>query len=388
MKVVRYLKQHPFVFILAAIIAWRLFLTIGWLLGNWLIPVFDPSFPYFHDALEYNPSWIWPWGNFDGVHYLLIAERGYIYEYYQVFFPLYPLAIRGLTSLVQNYLASGLIISHLALLAASYFLIKIGHQVKLSLPLLLVTYLIFPTSFYLGSVYTESLFLMLSLATFYFAFQNRWWLSGLSGGLATLTRVSGIFLFPSLLIIWWQQRKLSSHSEPKQLKDQLSFFWLLLIPAGLLIYMLYLNYQVHDPLYFIHAQPYFSSYRQVNTFTLWPQVVWRYIKMLVTVNPLTPTYFTTCIEMLIGLGFAWLSILSWKRLGPALGIYTLSNYLLPTFTGSFSSVPRYVLILFPAFIVLSQEIRAHRWFRLVYFSLSPVLLLSCVIYFTRGWWVG
>jgi hypothetical protein len=152
--------------------------------------------------------------------------------------------------------------------------------------------------------------------------------------------------------------------------------------------MYYLNQSLNDPLYFIHAQPYFSAHRQIGNLTLWPQVVWRYLKMLVTVNPVTPTYFTLSLEFAIGIGFAVLSVLTWKKLGAALGLYTLANYLLPTFTGSFSSVPRYVLILFPAFIVLTQYINKYRWLKILYFTISPVLLISCIIYFTRGWWIA
>ena len=110
--------------------------------------------------------------------------------------------------------------------------------------------------------------------------------------------------------------------------------------------------------------------------------------MTITVPWNTPTFYTLIIEFIIGIGFAFLSILAWKKLGSALGLYTLANYLLPTLTGSFSSVPRYVLILFPAFIVLAMYMSKYRWLKIIYFTISPLLLLSNIIYFTRGWWIA
>ena len=384
-------KTHPLIFASILIIIWRFILSIGWVIGLQLIPGFFPSFPYSEDVLiKRFPFWLWPWANFDGVHYLKIAEHGYVDKFSQVFFPLYPLLIRWLGDLINHYLLAGLIVSHVSLIIALFLLIKLCTYLKISYPviiLLLILYLLFPTSYYFGSIYTESLYLMFSIAAFYFVYQKKWWLSGISGLLACLTRISGIFLFPSLAILWYQHRKSQPGFKYTKLFN-LNLIWLLMIPLGLGIYMYYLNQQLHDPLYFIHAQPYFSAHREIGNLTIWPQVVWRYFKMTITVPWNTPTFYTLFIEFITGTVFAFLSILAWKKLGSALGLYTLANYLLPTLTGSFSSVPRYVLILFPAFIVLAMYMSKYRWLKIIYFTISPLLLLSNIIYFTRGWWIA
>jgi hypothetical protein len=429
-------------YIIGLFLTWRLLLFTGFGLGFFLIPQFRPSFPYAHERLlpRGEPT-LWTWGNFDGVHYLQIIEYGYVDEYTQALFPLYPLISRIISSTFHlDPLLAGLIVSHLCFLAALYFLSRLALLLELeqkSLPRLLWYLVLFPTSFFFGAVYTESLFLLLSVLCFYFAFRKEWWLTGLAGALATATRFTGIFLFPSVLILWWQQShaiKQSRHpelgselapdlirgspvlkildqvrndiklgnilSKVKSLpsltsaKEGISVFrqsfplQLLLIPSGLLAYMLYLQITTNDPLYFIHAQPHFFSHRTISKLIILPQVFWRYLKMLVTVSPSSTIYFPLVLESLTGSIFLILSLLTFRRFGLALGLYTLATYLLPTLTGSFSSLPRFVLVLFPCFIILAELAERHFSIKWLYQTLAPILLIFSLVYFTRGFWIA
>jgi len=63
-------------------------------------------------------------------------------------------------------------------------------------------------------------------------------------------------------------------------------------------------------------------------------------------------------------------------------------YLTPTFTGTFSSMPRYVLVLFPGFILLSLWAEKYRWLRILYPILAIPLFILCLLLFTRGFWVA
>lgn len=460
-------NKNWFYYLIFIFSTWKIWLTIGWALGIYLIPTWDPTFPHSREQLiPYYSISQWPWANFDGVHYLRIALFGYADKYVEVFFPLYPQIIKYLSRLTGiNALNTGLLLSHLTFFLSLYLLTKLLKQLSLTgveIKRFLWILLIFPTSFYFASFYTESLFLFLTITTFLAAYQKKWWLAGIAGSLATATRFTGILLLPSLLIIWWQQNRASHTPRAAILKNTskghlpahlsakaevgspaqvgppaqvgspgvnsnifhkvlklLNFittkfqnfqfsqlqitnplrlseasyqlqnlFFILLIPTGLIIYMIYLNQKFHDPLYFIHVQPLFSTHRTVDSWILWPQVIWRYIKMVTTVPWYTPAFFTVMLEFTTGIGFAILSLLSWKKLGAALGLYTILSYLLPTLTGSFSSLPRYVLVLFPAFIILTQLTIKHRWLNLIYQTFSPILLLGSIIYFTRGWWIA
>ena len=149
---------------------WRIgLLLIGFLAQNWL--AFKHSFPYADTILIPTglPQWLWSWGNFDGVHYITLAKSGYDGFGTQVFFPLYPMLSNGLTWLTQDTFISAFLISNVAILLAGILLFKLvkkhfdENTAKWSV-LFLFT---FPTSLFFGAVYTESLFLLLLLLSFW-----------------------------------------------------------------------------------------------------------------------------------------------------------------------------------------------------------------------------
>src|SRR3954469_5067688 len=159
-----------------------------------------------------------PW---DAGHYVAIADRGYDAPLRAAFFPLYPLLARAVTAPLASPLLGGVFVSFAALAAALYLLHKL---VTLELgeryarPALLVTAL-FPTAFFFSAIYTESLFLALSVGAFYAARRQRWAVAGLCGGLAAATRNTGVLLLVPLLLL------------PRvRGRDAL---WLALVPAGL-----------------------------------------------------------------------------------------------------------------------------------------------------------
>ena len=71
---------------------------------------------------------------------------------------------------------------------------------------------LFPTAFYLSAIYTKSLFLACSVACIYYARTQRWWLAGLCGGLASLTRAQGVLLL--IPVVWEYWQVISDHYAP------------------------------------------------------------------------------------------------------------------------------------------------------------------------------
>jgi len=357
-------------FIFYFFIIWRGFLTLFALVAKRFV-IQKPDF--------LGPS---VWANFDGVHYLSIAQYGYR-QFQQAFFPLYPLLIRWLTVLTKNYLFSGLLISHLSFVTALflfYKLIKLDFTEKTARRSLFYL-LLFPTSFYFGSVYTESLFLVLVLGSFYAARKKYWLVAGVLGAMASATRVVGLFLFPALLAEWWQQWR-----EIKSGKI-VSLLSLLLITSGILVYMSYLKKTVGDALYFIHVQPFFGAHRSGSKIILLYQVFWRYLKMILTTKA-DVLYFSVWLELIVSLLFLFLLIEVYRRLRRSYFIFMLFCYLAPTLTGTFSSMPRYVLVLFPGFILLALLAEKYRWLRIVYPIVAVILSIASAILFTRGYWVA
>lgn len=161
-----------------------------------ILPFAMPSGSRYTYWANVNTLYLDRWANWDGGHYLGIIINGYL-PIQVVFFPLYPLLAKILTFLgVQAFWAT-MFISHAAALGALFFLFKLVLQETGSKTLAQksIFYLLaFPTSFYLGAVYTESLFLFLTLAAFYFAINKKWILAFLFASLTALTRTVGVFV--------------------------------------------------------------------------------------------------------------------------------------------------------------------------------------------------
>lgn len=398
--------------ILSVFIIWRLVLVAIVWFGIKLLPL-GPGYVLGGGQKAYlEKPLFWAWANFDGVHYLTIAQKGYL-QFQQAFFPFYPLLTRSINNFVHNYLASGLLISHLALIVSLYLLyrlVKMDFNQSIA-KRSLIYLLIFPTSFFFGAVYTESIFLAFVLGAFLAARKNKWLLAGVLGALASATRFVGIFLFPALLVAWYLENdvhlsdskekiigrvvrlfspRLSSGLEKKEkkTKDLGTIAPLFLIFLGLALYMLYLWKTLGDPLYFIHVQPYFGAERTGGKLILPYQVFWRYLRMLVTVEKLTPTYFVVLLESLTGVAFVFLTLFTYLRRWYPYFVFMALAFLTPTLSGTLSSIPRYALMLFPGFILLAIWGEKYQWVRRIYPLISVPLLVVSLWFFSRGFFVS
>ncbi len=360
---------------------WR----VGLYLVGWLAPFllkYQPSFPYAYTLLpKYGlPQWLYSWANFDGVHYLTIAEKGYLGTgLIQAFFPLYPLSMAGMNWLTHNSILSGLLISSVA--SFLLFVVWFGYIKDMFDAHLawysLILFLVFPTSFFLGAVYSESLFLLVVVGAFWAAYRRMWWLAGLFAILASAGRVVGVGLVPALFISWLT-------SDQRKVRD--------LIPVlagalGLAGYMLYLERVFHDPLYFFHVQSEFGAGRQ-ESLVFYPQVVWRYVKIIATYQPHDLKYLTLIFEAVAGTVGAVALALSAKKVPLSWTIFSGLAFILPTLTGSFSSLSRYILVCFSLWIWLAMGLQSSRWRLGLYLLLSIGILVLNTVLFIQGYWVA
>jgi Gpi18-like mannosyltransferase len=141
----------------------------------------------------------------DATWYLQIAATGYKpTDGSAAFFPLYPMTIRAVsTALGGHPLGASLLISNGALLAAIillYFLT--ASELSESEAKRTILYLmVFPAAFFYFAPYSESLFLLCIVASFWGARRKKWAVAGLAGMLAALTRSVGVFLVPALAVV-------------------------------------------------------------------------------------------------------------------------------------------------------------------------------------------
>lgn len=382
-----------------SVVTWRLVLFLVSALAS-IFFAYKPSFPYSQTLLKASglPQWIYAWANFDGVHYLTIIQKGYVGTgLIQAFFPLYPGFIKALTVVGFEMITAGLLVSFVSLLSVGFIWknwVSQVHSPKIA-SISWLTLLLFPTAFFFGALYTESLFLFLVVASFWAASRKQWWLAGMIAAFASNTRVVGVFLVPALMLELWQQehQKLTSFLKAKHWLNFLKKKWLQLIAIsigslGLFGYMFYLHLTFDDPLFFLHVQSEFGGGRQESLIT-YPQVIWRYLKILVTVRPLVSWSYLGIVQEFVA-GTLGLVLIAWTARKARWGVtlFSLLAFILPTLTGTFSSMPRYILVLPSIFLGFAFLLEKQAWVRWAFLIGSTGLLLLNTILFLQGYWVA
>jgi hypothetical protein len=335
-----------------------------------------------------------PWAHWDGVWFVRIASGGY-HRSSAAFFPLYPLLVRALEPLTaHNYVIAGVALSMACYAAAMMLLFRLaadefGPRVA---QWSVVFISLFPMALFFQAVYSESLFLLLTLASLWAGRRGRWALAGLSGLLAALTRNGGLLLMAPLAMMWWEQRRGCAIRLPGGPATRRASFtrppapwslaWLMLVPAGLGLYMAYLWRRFHDPMLFSDAQRAWGRSLALPTTAVWRGLIlaakaayWSVARVL-SVGPSASAtgagqhldLLARLPEFLAVLFALWLLIGCWRRLPAPYTAYATAACLFPLFYPSvsqpLSSYPRFLLVNFPLFIVMAlllAERRRWRW---------------------------
>lgn len=367
------MQRKDFKFILSAFVIWRVSLFLFLFIALKQLPL-QRNFLGGGMANYISNPFLWSWLNFDGEHFLSIAQIGYQNLTY-FFFPLYPLTISLMGTIfgkgVYSLAVIGLLVSNISFLGALFgfwHLVRLDYSVKIA-KLAILFLLAFPTSFFFASYYSESLFLLLVVWSFYFARKEKWRKSVILGIASTVTRVVGFAAFLSLLPEFLNKKR----------------FEVFLIPAGLGIYMLYLWKVTGDPFNFINTVGIFGPQRS-SEIVLLPQVFYRYVFKIL---PNTGWNLLPFFELSVASVFTILTIAAFKKLRLSYAIYLLVGFVIPTLSGSFSSLPRYVLVLFPAFILVSNYlVKLPRALLFFIFSILILGLAISTMLFTRGFWIS
>jgi len=382
--------------ILLLFLLWRTFDFLIIFFSQKIIPYLG-FFPYRDQLLSFDlPSWVYSLANFDGLHYLSIARNGYA-QYEQAFFPLYPILIKFLTPFFSNnQLLTGLIISNISFLLGLIVFYKYLNEGMINhAPTTILLLLAFPTSFFFGAVYTEGLFFLLLITTLYFLKKKQYLLVCLFAFFASISRLVGVFLIIPILFHFFSQNK----------KTIIHHLLSITSPfIGLGIYCFYLWKTTGDPLFFLTSQPIFGANRSSHLIFL-PQVYWRYFKIFITAAHDSRFYvsvvefgiFSFVLIILILDLIKNLGIKNWKLVKNlkfeiknydllSLNIFSLSNIILPTLTGTLSSIPRYTLFSLSFFIYIAQIKNIFiKYLILIIFMILHIVLLGL---FTQGYFVS
>ena len=382
------MNKKELLFVLKAFLIWRVGLFTILFMSVKFLPL-QQHFLGGGVANYLKCPWFWAWANFDGANYLSISQYGYLFVGH--FFPFYPLLMAGVAGLIGNSVVgvniAGLLISNISFFVALlglYKLVRLDYSKKITRTVIILI-LLFPSSFYFGSVYSESLFLALVVWSFYFAREGKWLWVGIMGVFTSATRVVGILLLPALLVEYFSLNK-----SLKARRIGWNFLFIFLVPVGFFAYAYYLFRVYGDPFAFFHSLSGYGVQRSA-TLVILPQVFYRYIfRVLPNIDySYFPAVFVTILEFIVGIVFLGVSIISLFRLRLSYAIFVVLGYLIPTFSGSFSSLPRYVLVLFPAFILLALWINRLSYpLKLVVYGLLFASLVVASAMFLRGYWIS
>ena len=318
------------------------------------------------------------WDQWDARHYLYLATHGYgaagDARNLIAFFPLYPALISAVAAVGLPARTAALLISNVAGVVAAILLYEVA---RVDAPpkaawRAAAFFTAFPTAYFLLVGYTEALFCALAFGAVLAARRQRWLPAGLLGGLAAAARLTGLALLPFLLIELFLTRR------------TLGRLWraiaaALLIVLGFLTYLMTNLLVLGDPLAFVAVQREHWSHSLSPPWAGFANAIrgitWRVPWEKLTVGG---------GEIAGGITAYATVTLSWLRLRPSDAAYATVVTAMVTFLPFWLSIPRYLLSLYPLFL-LAGRIQS-RWLYLSMVALSFVALVVFSLAFGRGYW--
>ena len=339
------------------------------------------------------------WYHYDAIVYSIIADTGYASTPNVAFFPLWPLLIHvANVPLAGRFLFSSYVVGLLLANTCFYFALVLLYclldaDFDASVAKKALFYLAFyPYALFFFVGYTESLFLLLSVAIFLLLQRGKtldWWFAGAIGFLAALTRSTGLLLSIPFIIMYlrrfWVAEKRGQTSWPQKIGALVP---IVLFPLGIVAYIIYLGYTKGNPFIF-----------QVEEASNWHRHfdwIWMTIGYSVKLLFTSPLLSYDGLRSLLEFAFTILPIAAlvwgWKRLPLQYSLYALAvilfslSFPLATFH-PLTSQQRYLIVLFPLFVIFAFW-GANSRFNQFYMSIGPALLAVNTILFVSHYWVA
>ncbi len=362
-----------------------------------------------------------PAARWDSAWYLVIARYGYRPDLGHftasrtAFFPLYPLALRGIASLGSPPVLAGVLVSLGALALALYGIhrlaaLELGSLEAARLAVLMTAFA--PMAFFLSAVYSESLYLALSVGVFWSAREGRWALAGVLGGLAAATRSTGlVLLLPVLALYLYGPRRDRAPDRPgarrlsPRYRLRADALWLALIPAAVALFSLWLGLSGGDALAPFRSQQIWGRHFAGPYVAVWDglRAAFEGARQLLSFQrahvyfpaaPGSPSVAASHNLMLLAflLAAVPLVVLVLRRLPLAYGLYVVAALALPLsypVAGQpLMSLPRFLLVLFPLQLALGAWLAEHRRAALPVLGASAALMVVFGAQFATWHWVA
>lgn len=314
------------------------------------------------------------WQRWDALWYQYIAENGYHAGDGSVHFqPLYSLLSAAVSLVLGGAIVlAELVVASAAFVLAAWLLYQLARMdvSDRTAQLTVVLLVLFPTGFFLFAPYTESLFLLTTVATFWFARRNQPWLAGLAGMCAVLTRMFGVFLVLPLAFEYLRQR----HDRREPIGPAL---FACTLPAAALILL-----NLYDQLIVKETESPFQLAKHwgqniVGPFDPLP-AAFQHVAQTGDAIEVINIVFLLGITALALYGLRRLTLTYWLYVFPYLLLLFSEHGLL----SPLESANRYVLPLFPCFIVLASKLVRYPWLAATFIGVSLMVQL-----FLFDYWV-
>jgi Mannosyltransferase (PIG-V) len=335
------------------------------------------------------------WLHWDVNAYSIIAQHGYLSERDTVFFPLWPLLVHwpGIlfgASFYAYYAASTLLANVCFYMALVVFYKLISEDFEATVAKNALFYMAFyPYSLFFFAGYAESLFLLLCLSVFFFLRRGNsldWWLAGLCGFLAALTRPPGSILAVPFLIVFLQRFWFHGGRQQTNWHQKIRAFTpIALIPLGVIIFMLYLGYT--------KGNPFLSSVEEAVSWHRHLSAPWSgpFLAIKALFDPTMPRILNV-LDLTFTLMPLLALVIGWKRLPLHYSLFALVMVLFalcyPQGTNvPLTAAPRYMMVIFPI-IVLFALWGKHPRFDKLFLAFSLPLFAVNIVLFISHYWVA
>ncbi len=318
----------------------------------------------------------------DSEWYLLIAKEGYdcadIYAHNPLykagdtagFFPLYPLCVGAVQSVVGDWVLSGVLVSNLFFFAALCLLaalVGLDHSADAArLSILFVS--VFPGAIFFGSVYSESIFLFLALGVVYCSRRGWWWTLLPLGFCVALCRPLGVVLIVPAAVEFFKAKKF--HLDAR-------IVWFAGFPAGLASWMIFCGQTFGDPFAFVARQ---TAWR--GTMSGPWRAFGRYFE-----DPAFHGSHSSTIDFAVAVCAVLGVILFWRKIRLSYSLLALCMVAVPLCT-TLWSYTRLTAVVFPLFIGLAVLSERRPRVSAVYLCLAPVIAGLFMALFASWRWAG
>jgi hypothetical protein len=292
-----------------------------------------------------------PFARWDSVWYLAIANDGYPADDPRraAFFPLYPLLVRAVRLVAGDPIVAGVAVS-LACFAVALVLLHRLTALELGRAAAAETVwalALFPAAVFFSAVYSEALYLVLSVGCIYAARTGRWAWAGTLGALGAATRSAGVLLVVPLAVMWFMG---AGGTPRRRMRDAA---WIALVPTGLVAFCAALALGGGDAFAPLHAQDVWFRHFAGPFAGVWEgtAAAWRGLHRLdapfARADVVLFCFLVLAVPAVAGV---------LRRLPPGYGAYVVAALALPLSypvgPQPLMSLPRFLAVLFPLFMWL------------------------------------